>query len=108
MMIRTGKRLADSLPMIACAATVALLVPVLTTLGEAEDIAESPPPFVGFAVGQEGKDQQKEWREALDAEADQPGAPPRETIERMKRAPPQPGETMDNYARRMGVAQSEP
>jgi hypothetical protein len=78
----------DNLRIMACAATVAFLVPLSATLTVADDVAASPPPFAGFAPGQEGKEQQKEWRDALDAAADEPGAPSRETIERMKRAPP--------------------
>jgi hypothetical protein len=84
-------------------------MPILTSLSVAGDVAESPPPFAGFAPGREGKEQQKEWRDVLDAAADEPGAPPRQTIERMKLEPPRPGETMNSYIRRMGIdPQSKP
>jgi hypothetical protein len=108
-MIRVGKKPPDNVSIIACAATVAFLIPLSTTLSVAGDLAESPPPFAGFAAGPEGKEQQKDWRDILDAAADEPGAPPRQTIERMKREPPRPGETMDSYFRRMGIVpQSKP
>jgi hypothetical protein len=83
-------------------ATVAFLVPFLTTLSLADD--EPPPPFAGFAPGPEGEKQREKYRETLDEAAKEPGAPPRETIERMKREPPRPGETMEDYGKRMGIA----
>jgi hypothetical protein len=108
-MLRVGKQPPDGVPIIACAVTVAFLMPILTSLSVAGDIAESPPPFAGFAPGREGKEQQKEWRDVLDAAAGEPGAPPRQTIERIKREPPRPGETMNSYIRRMGIdPQSKP
>jgi hypothetical protein len=64
-------------PIIACAATVAFLMPILTSLSVAGGVAESPSPFAGFAPGREGKEQQKDGRDVLDAAADEPRAPPR-------------------------------
>jgi hypothetical protein len=108
-MLRIGKQPPDSVPIIVCAVTVAFLMPLSMTLSVAGGVAESPPPFAGFAPGREGKEQQKEWRDALDAAADKPEAPPRQTIERMKREPPHPGETMNSYIRRLGIdSQSKP
>src|SRR5262245_28388774 len=87
-MVGVGKKPAESLLVVACAAAVACLVPLTSA---AEGVANSPPPFAGFAIGQDGERQQREWHDALDAAAEKPGAPPPETIERMKREPPRPG-----------------